>query len=365
MYPNIPVNNPRPDKDEFLNIILGKTSSKRVPLIEYIIDDVVGKPIITDLLGRKWVEPGSDRESQKAYFDNFIQIWYRMGYDFVRFEENMGFTFETFDTEDASVFTDKDRSWANEGEGVIKNWEDFEKYPWPKIEEFDFFPFEYINNNLPEGMGLIACHAAGIFEHISWILSLTGLSLLLYDDPDLIKAVADKTGSLILDFYRHLLDLDNLIVIFQGDDMGFRSGTLISPDDLRKYSLSWHKKFAALTHEKGRPYFLHSCGNLHEIMEDLIEDVKIDAKHSYEDVIKPVDEFQEIYGNRIGILGGLDLNILSGETPEKVREKTRYLLETCGPGGRYAIGSGNSIPSYVPVENYLTMIDEVSKYNNR
>jgi uroporphyrinogen decarboxylase len=41
-----------------------------------------------------------------------------------------------------------------------------------------------------------------------------------------------------------------------------------------------------------------------------------------------------------------------------VRERARFLIETCGSRGRYALGSGNSIPSYVPPENYLAMIDE-------
>jgi uroporphyrinogen decarboxylase len=58
------------------------------------------------------------------------------------------------------------------------------------------------------------------------------------------------------------------------------------------------------------------------------------------------------------VLGGVDLNILSAGTPEQVRAHTRYLIETCGARGRYAVGSGNSIPSYVPVENYLSMVDE-------
>lgn len=28
------------------------------------------------------------------------------------------------------------------------------------------------------------------------------------------------------------------------------------------------------------------------------------------------------------------------------------------PGGRYALGSGNSVANYVPVQNYLAMLDE-------
>ena len=93
-------------------------------------------------------------------------------------------------------------------------------------------------------------------------------------------------------------------------------------------------------------------------MGTLIEDVGIDAKHSFEYAIMPVEEFQTLYGDRIGVLGGLDINILSGAPPEQVRERTRRLVATCGARGRYAVGSGNSVPSYVPVENYLAMVDE-------
>ena len=41
----------------------------------------------------------------------------------------------------------------------------------------DFFPFEYISAHLPDGMGLITCHAGGIYEHLSWIMSYEGLCI--------------------------------------------------------------------------------------------------------------------------------------------------------------------------------------------
>jgi len=80
-----------------------------------------------------------------------------------------------------------------------------------------------------------------VFEHLSWIMSLEGLCYAVYDQPDLVKAVADKLGELMAGFYYHLLDLDRLVVVFPGDDMGFRSGTLVHPDALRRYCLPWHK----------------------------------------------------------------------------------------------------------------------------
>jgi len=77
----------------------------------------------------------------------------------------------------------------------------------------------------------------------------------------------------------------------------------------------------------------------------------------------PVQEFQVLYGHRIAVLGGIDVNILTASSPQQVRQQTRLLMETCGKRGRYAIGSGNSIPSYVPVSNYLAMIDEALEYS--
>lgn len=335
---------------------MGRVPQYRTPLVEYIVDDFVMRPIVTDLLGREWVTPTGDRESLKAYLDNLIEFWYRMGYDFVRLEIGLPFHERRLFAPDPA--SNRQRAWVDEHQGVISNWDDFERYPWPRVEDFDFFPLEYINEHLPEGMGLISSHGGGIFEHLSWLMSLEGLSFSLYDDPKLVQAVSKQIGELITKFYEHLLQLENLIAVFPGDDMGFRSGTLVSPDALRNYCLPWHKRWAEMAHERGLPYFLHSCGNVLAIMDDLISDVGIDGKHSFEDAIITAEEFQKLYGDKIAVLGGVDLNILSAGTPEQVRRRTRQLIETCGAKGRFAVGSGNSIPTYVPVENYLAMVDE-------
>jgi uroporphyrinogen decarboxylase len=100
-------------------------------------------------------------------------------------------------------------------------------------------------------------------------------------------------------------------------------------------------------------------------MDDLIDVVRIDGKHSYEDAILPVAQFQERYGQRVAVLGGLDVHALSTGTPESVRELTRAVIAACGPRGRYAVGSGNSIPDYVPVANYLSMVDETLEQAHR
>lgn len=356
---NVPLAEPRPDAGRFIDVLMGRAQPDRVPLVEYLIDDVIRRPIVTELLDRAWAD-GGDRTSRPAHLDNFIAFWHFLGYDFVRYEQSLGFPARRVLAPDTAPASGKERAWLDEHQGAIQSWQDFEQYSWPTVQEADLFAFEYIDGHLPEGMGLMTCHAGGMFETLSLIMSIEGLCLALYDCPDLVQAVSDRVGALMLDFYRYLLDLDSVVAIFQGDDMGFRSGTLVAPSALRQYVLPWHRRFARMAHERGIPYFLHSCGSIEAIMEDLVEDVGIDGKHSYEDAILPAESFQARYGDRIAVLGGVDVDILARRSPGEVRQRTRSLIETCGERGRYAVGSGNSIPSYIPVANYLAMVDEAN-----
>lgn len=355
---NLPISNPQPDAHRFVDTALGKQHPERPPLVEYLVDDAVRRPIVEQLLGGRWagIRPG-ERGSVEAYLDCFILFWHRLGYDVVRYEEALPFVYPGVVGVDETALNGR-RTWRDLHHGVIGSWEDLERYPWPEVTPASFANYEYLAHHLPEGMGLVACHAGGVYEHLSALMSYEGLCLALYDEPDLVAAVAERIGSIMYDFYRQLVQVDNIVAIFPGDDMGFRSATLLPPEALRQYVLPWHKRYATFAHEHGLPYFLHSCGNLAEILEDLIEEVGIDAKHSFEDAILPAPEFQARYGDRVGILGGLDVDILARQPPEEVRARTRALIEACHPRGRFLIGSGNSIPSYVPVDNYLAMLDE-------
>jgi uroporphyrinogen decarboxylase len=353
----IPLKHPKPDKERFINALLGKQTISRPPLIEYNIDVIHQRAIITQLCNRSWVgsAPG-DRASQCAYWDNFTEVWYRLGYDFVRLEIALPFPLHSVVGEDLTM-VNQVRGWADEHKGAIESWEDFEKYPWPAIAAMDFFPLEYISTHLPEGLGLITNHGGGPFEIVTRLMSYEKFCYALYDDPPLVKAIVEKVGNLFVAYYQQLAELPNLIALFQGDDMGFRSGTLARPDTLRELFLPWHKSFADISRRRGIPYFLHSCGELSALYEDLINDVGISGKHSFEDAILPAPEFQKLYGDRIATLGGVDVDILAGSTSEQVRARTRELMTICGARGRFAVGSGNSIPSYIPLENYLTMVD--------
>ena len=346
----LPLRRPRPDINNFCRVIRRESAPEKPPLAELIVDDAVIRELSTSLLGAEWVEP-SDSKSEEKYMDNVINFWHSFGYDYIRVSGGIDF--------EHRGRVSSGRSWTEEGKGVITNREEFESYPWPRLEDARLRHYEYASKKLPEGMGLFVCPTSGFLEiPLNTLMGYETLSYAVYDDPELVRDVVNRTGGLIYGFYEKLLGLDNLYGFFQGDDMGFKTGTLFSPDFLREYIFPWHKKLARLAHDNGLLYLLHSCGNLEAVMDDLIDDVGIDAKHSFEDSIMPVSDFKQKYGSRTAVLGGVDVNVLASGTEEQVREHARDVLSKCAPGGGYALGSGNSIADYVPAGNYAAMLEE-------
>lgn len=144
--------------------------------------------------------------------------------------------------------------------------------------------------------------------------------------------------------------------------MGFKTGTFLSPDTLRRLTFPWHKRVCDAAHGHGKVALLHSCGNLVSVIRDII-DSGYDGKHSFEDAISPsIFELNEMFGDRICLLGGVDVDFLCRADESALRARVRKMIDSLGPNGGYMLGSGNSITGYVPLENFRIMLDEGLKY---
>jgi uroporphyrinogen decarboxylase len=150
--------------------------------------------------------------------------------------------------------------------------------------------------------------------------------------------------------------------IFMGDDLGYASGTIISPQILRERFLPHTRRIVELVHGAGKLFVFHSCGDMYAVMDDLC-DMGIDAKHSFEDKILPVEEVYEQWSDRVALIGGVDMHLLASGDEKQVRARTRQILESCAAGGGYVLGTGNSVANYVPLKNYLAMLDEGQRWN--
>lgn len=355
----IPLEKPSPDIGWFTQVITGEITPSRPPLIELFLDEEIIATIAKDIMGIKWAAIGNDRESRQAYWDKYIEVHYRLGYDTIRVTGGLYFEFAYETTDDTAELNRGSRQWYSVNKALIGDWESFDQYPWPDPHAVDLWDYEYIANNLPEGMGVFANPTSGFFEiPMDGMFGLENLSFLIYDNPELVDAVFKRTAEIIQTFYRRLIGLPNLVGFFQGDDMGYKTSTLVSPKFLRDHVLPEHHKLVALAHDNDLLYFLHSCGSLDKIYDPLINEVGIDGKHSFEDTILPITEFKSRYGDRVAALGGIDVGKLCRFSEDELRAYVREIIRKCLPGGRFALGSGNTIANYVPVKNYLAMIDE-------
>ena len=250
---------------------------------------------------------------------------------------------------------------------AIKTREDFEEYPWEEIPDLYFKAngkyFSALRNRMPEGMKAVGGVGTGIFECVQDITGYENLCLMMYDDEELFSELFRKAGETNLKIWKRFMAEygDIYCVLRFGDDMGYKSNTLLSADTLRREVVSRYRPIIDLVHGYQKPFLLHSCGQISSIMEDLIG-AGINAKHSNEDQIAPFSWWVETYGERIGNFGGFDVDALCQMDRAALREYTMDILKKVGNQKGIAMGTGNSIPSYVPAEGYLNMIEFVREY---
>jgi uroporphyrinogen decarboxylase len=350
---------PTPNFERMRKVLLRRGEPDRVPFVELFADReimgaVIGEPV--PIIERH------DCQMRELSLKRTIRFWYETGYDYVTVQAMLDLPMKRVQARDTAALRRDQRSWVDESSGVINSWADFEAYPWPRSEEVDYYNLEFVARNLPDGMEMIFLGPGGQLENIMWLMGYVPFSLLLRDDPELVMAVARKVGELLVTVFSTAAEMPGVGALWLGDDMGFKTATMVSPEIMRQYVFPWQRKLGEIAHAHELPFLLHSCGNLSQIMDDLIIDVAIDAKHSFEDVIMPVAEAKRLYGDRIALLGGIDVDFLCRFSVDEVRAYTRRVIDACAPGGGWALGTGNSVANYVPIENYLAMLDEGKRY---
>ncbi len=346
-----------PDWEALVACIRRQGTPRRVHHIELFLDEEIKGAVcaafnLLDGLG-----------SDDPYFaqQREIRLQRFLGYDYVRQGvEGVAFTlFRTTADDTAALQHQGGRSFVNESTGPITSWEEFERYPWPDPAQISARALEWYEGNLPDDMCVIGSGGFAHFaEYLMWLMGYETLCFALYEQRDLVQAIYDRLRALNEAVVQRMLQFPRVKIIWGSDDMGFKTGPMISPDDLRAFVLPGHARMAAMAHAAGRPYLLHSCGNLAAIMPDLLDMVSIDAKHSFEDTIEDVCDAKKQFGDRLALLGGIDVDFLCRADQQRIRARVRRTLDACLPGGGFCLGSGNSIANYIPLENYLAMLDE-------
>lgn len=331
--------------------VLNNQRPARLPVYEHIISPV----IMEKILGVHFAGLLEGDEADKTeYFRQFCRFFKEMTYDTVSFEVCIT---EILPGHGA----------ITGGVGPIQSRQDFERYPWDELADrywqYAGKKFEILAENLPQGMKALGGVGNGVLEISEDLVGFERLAYMRADDPELFADLYVRIGDLMIAIWQEFLKkyADVFAVCRFGDDLGFKSSTLVSPAILRQHVFPQYRRVISLIRGAGKLFLWHSCGNIFGIMEDVIA-LGIQGKHSNEDVIAPFDRWIELYGDRIALLGGVDVDLLCQRPPQEIIERVyengkRWRAKARG----YALGSGNSIPEYVPVEGYLAMIEAAKR----
>ncbi|MBI5831520.1 MAG: hypothetical protein HZB16_04310 [Armatimonadetes bacterium] len=245
---------------------------------------------------------------------------------------------------------------VSQSEGaVIATRADFEAYAWPNPDDFPIDRLDRLAPHLPDGAKFVVPGPSGVLENVIHLVGYEQLCYLVIDDPELAGDIFDAVGSRLVRYYQLAAAHPAVGACISNDDWGHKTQTLLPPPLMRRYVFPWHARIVETIHAAGRPVILHSCGARHEIMEDVIG-AGFDAVHSFEDLIQPIEAAWEQWGSRIALMGGIDVDFLCRAPLEAVGARVSALIDKTACRG-WAVGSGNSIPYYVPDEAYFAMID--------
>jgi uroporphyrinogen decarboxylase len=344
---------PEPDLIRLKSTLSRSETADRVPFMELFADAEVMATILRKPLNYFRKELTSLNEWEERSL-SLIEFYEKLGYDYVRadtrdyeatvktYKENRGqlaagqvgsrsYRYRAIDS--SPEMSRGDRLWANEDTGVIGNWEDYENFRWEDpvtIAEESNEGLKWVCDNVPTGMGVVTA-SGSILEPVMWLMGTKNFYLSIYKQPDLVDAMFQKITEINLARFKLAM--------------------------MRRWVFPAHKKMAEMAHDRGSLYLLHSCGDLSKVMDDIIDEIRVDAKHSFEDNYMPVSEAKRLYGHRIGLIGGVDMDVLTRRTPSEVETYVSKILENCMPGGGYCLGTGNTVANYLPLDNYLTMLE--------
>ena len=188
-------------------------------------------------------------------------------------------------------------------------------------------------------------------------MGMEGFSLALYDDRALVEEILDRYCDWAAVVAERVCQL-GFDVYVSTDDMAFKTATFFSPRLFREMVLPRYRRVAERI---TLPWVQHSDGNILPFLPDLL-DLGIAGLNPIEKGAMDIQAVKRAYGDRLCLLGNVDLNLLGLGSPAEVEAEVQDLIREIGPGGGYVVTSGNSLAAYVKPENVRAMVAAVRRF---
>ena len=202
------------------------------------------------------------------------------------------------------------------------------------------------------------CIGFSLFER-AW--SLRGMENLMMDfivHPEfvheLMKAIADYNIIQAREAMKYDID-----AVYFGDDWGQQNGLIMGYPYWKEFIYPHIKRMYSIVRNEGKYVMIHSCGDVDELLDDLIE-IGVNCFNPFQPEVMDIG-LVDRYRHRISFHGGLSTQkTLPFGTSEQVQAETELLLSK-GAQGSYIFAPAHAVEGDVPVENMLCFIETAKR----
>jgi uroporphyrinogen-III decarboxylase len=200
-----------------------------------------------------------------------------------------------------------------------------------------------------------------VFEKAYNMRGLYDLLLDFYRNPKAVRKLFEKIAWYRIEQAKVIADM-GIDIFYTGSDYGTKTGLMTDPELWRNLIKPYEKRIIDIPRSKGIPVFVHSCGNIGAILEDLVE-IGVD-------IINPVQPraldpvyVKEQFGDPLCLFGTIDVqDTLPFGTPQDVADEVKKRILNLASGGGLILAPAHTVLSQVPLDNFIAFIDAAMKY---
>jgi uroporphyrinogen decarboxylase len=235
----------------------------------------------------------------------------------------------------------------------------------PSLRGYEFPParapglFDGIEEEIAQYRDAYLCWGIGfsLYERAWTLRGIESFLLDMVDHPQFADELLDEICEFNLELIEQACRFDLDCIRF-GDDWGAQQGLIMGPRLWRRFIGPRLARMVERVHRYGKTAFVHSDGDVQEVLPDLIE-MGLDILNPVQPDVMDVYEIKHEYGREITFHGGVSVqHLLPESAPEGVRAEVRRLIREVGAGGGFIIAPTHSLGQDIPLENLLVLVDE-------